>query len=113
MLICTGVGYLSVALGPDNNWDLRFYHLYAPWAYLHGRYLYDLGPAQYQGFFNPTADYLFYALISSRLNDHPHIVAFIMGAVHGINAILILAIALHVIRPFQRLESWTLRPWPC
>jgi hypothetical protein len=32
-----------------------------------------------------------------------------MGAVHGINAILILAIALHVIRPFQRLESWTLR----
>ena len=55
MVIC-GAGVLSVALGPDNNWDLRYYHLYAPWAYLHGRYLYDIGPAQEQGFLNPTAD---------------------------------------------------------
>src|SRR6516165_3236415 len=67
LLICASAGFLSVILGPDNNWDLRFYHLYAPWAYLHGRYLYDIGPAQYQGFFNPTADFLFYALTSSRL----------------------------------------------
>jgi hypothetical protein len=109
LLICAGAGFLSVILGPDNNWDLRFYHLYAPWAYLHGRYLYDIGPAQYQGFFNPTADFLFYTLTSSRLNEYPRIVAFIMGAVHGINAALIFAIALHVIRPFQRLESLTLR----
>ena len=79
LLIC-GAGFLSVILGPDNNWDLRYYHLYAPWAYLHHRYLYDIGPAQYQGFFNPTADFLFYALTSSRLNDSPRIVAFIMGA---------------------------------
>jgi hypothetical protein len=109
LLICAGAGFLSVILGPDNNWDLRFYHLYAPWAYLHGRYLYDIGPAQYQGFFNPTADFLFYALTSSRLNDYPRIVAFIMGAMHGINAALIFTIALHVIRPLQRLESLTLR----
>jgi hypothetical protein len=32
VLICGGVGILSVALGPDNYWDLRYYHLYAPWA---------------------------------------------------------------------------------
>lgn len=109
LLICGGAGLLSVVLGPDNNWDLRFYHLYAPWAYLHGRYLYDIGPAQYQGFFNPTADLFFYALTSSRLNESPHVVAFIMGAVHGVNAVLIFAIALHVLRPLQRLESLTLR----
>src|ERR1700756_2422172 len=109
LLICCGAGFLSVVLGPDNNWDLRFYHLYAPWAYLHGRYLYDVGPAQYQGFFNPTADFLFYTLTSSRLNESPRIVTFIMGAVHGINAVLIFAIALHVLRPLQHLERVTLR----
>ena len=82
LLVCAGVGLLSVALGPDNYWDLRYYHLYAPWAYLHGRYLYDIGPAQEQGFLNPTADFLFYGLISSPLNSAPRLIAFIMGAVH-------------------------------
>src|SRR5215475_16118333 len=92
IVVCVGTGFLSVLLGPDNYWDLRYYHLYAPWAYLHGRYLYDIGPAQEQGFLNPVADLLFYGLISSPLNETPRIVAFIMGAVHGINAAIILAI---------------------
>jgi hypothetical protein len=104
LLVC-GAGFLSVLLGPDNNWDLRYYHLYAPWAYLHHRYLYDIGPAQYQGFFNPTADFLFYALASSRLNDFPRVIAFAMGTLHGINAALIYSIASHVLRPAQRVES--------
>jgi hypothetical protein len=108
-LIVCGLGLLSVALGPDNNWDLRYYHLYAPWAYLHHRYLYDIGPAQSQGFFNPAADFLFYALTSSSLNEAPRIVAFIMGAVHGINAALVFAIASHVLRPARLPERATLR----
>jgi Glycosyltransferase family 87 len=108
MIVC-GAGFLSVALGPDNNWDLRYYHLYAPWAYLHDRYLYDVGPAQEQGFLNPMADFLFYALTSSRLNETPRIVAFIMGVVHGINAVLVLAIASHVLRPSGLRERATLR----
>jgi hypothetical protein len=109
LLVCVGAGFLSVILGPDNYWDLRYYHLYAPWAYLHDRYLYDVGPAQEQGFFNPTADFLLYGLISSPLNDAPRIVAFIMGAVHGINAALIFAIACQVIRPADPPVRWTLR----
>src|SRR5215471_16865355 len=109
LLICGGVGLLSIALGPDNYWDLRYYHLYAPWAYLHDRYLYDIGPAQEQGFLNPTADLLFYGLISSPLNETPRIVAFIMGAVHGINAAALFGICCHVIRPVQPLARWTLR----
>jgi 4-amino-4-deoxy-L-arabinose transferase-like glycosyltransferase len=108
-LVCGGAGLLSVLLGPDNYWDLRYYHLYAPWAYLHGRYLYDIGPAQEQGFLNPTADFLLYGLISSPLNDYPRIVAFTMGAVHGINAALLLAIVCRVIRPPEAVERATLR----
>src|SRR5262249_8107742 len=45
LLICGGVGVLSVARGPVNYWDRRYYELYALWAYLHARYLYDVGPA--------------------------------------------------------------------
>src|SRR5215470_13479489 len=108
LLICGGVGVLSIALGPDDYWDLRYYHLYAPWAYLHDRYLYDIGPAQEQGFLNPTADLLFYGLISSSLNETPRLVAFIMGAMHGINAAVLFAICRHVIRPIQTFERWTL-----
>lgn len=108
LAICTAIGLVSVALGPDNNWDLRFYHLYAPWAYLNNRYLHDLGPAQYQGFFNPTLDFLFHGLVSSPLNEKPRLVAFIMGAVHGINGALILALAVHVLRPAQTSERWAL-----
>ncbi len=107
-LVICGAGILSVALGPDDNWDLLYYHLYAPFAYLHGRYLYDIGPAQSQGFLNPTADLLFYALTSSILNQTPRIVAFIMGAVHGVNAALVLAIARHVLQPRAPGERATL-----
>jgi Dolichyl-phosphate-mannose-protein mannosyltransferase len=109
LLICAAAGAVSVALGPDDNWDLLYYHLYAPYAYLHGRYLYDIGPAQSQGFFNPVADFLFYGLISSVLNDTPRVVAFVMGAVHGINAVLVLAIAVQVLRPAAAWERRTLR----
>src|SRR5271169_6152335 len=109
MAVCVGTGLVSVLLGPDNYWDLRYYHLYNPWAYLHGRYLYDVGPAQEQGFLNPTADFLFYGLISSPLNEMPRLVAFIMGAVHGINAALLVAITRHVIRPPEAVQRWTLR----
>jgi hypothetical protein len=109
ILVICGAGLLSAALGPDNNWDLRYYHLYAPWAYLHGRYLYDVGPAQAQSFLNPIADFLFYALTSSSLNETPRVVAFIMGAVHGINAVLVLAIACHVLRSPRLRERSVLR----
>jgi hypothetical protein len=108
-LICAGAGLLSVMLGPDNYWDLRYYHLYAPWAYLHDRYLYDIGPAQEQGFLNPVADLLFYGLISSPLNESPRVIAFIMGAVHGINAALLFGIVCEVVRPVEAVERITLR----
>jgi hypothetical protein len=103
VIICAA-GSVAVALGTDNNWDLLYYHLYAPYAYLHDRYLYDIGPAQFQGYFNPVADLLFYGLVSSALNDTPRVISFVMGAVHGINAVLVAAIAWHVLRPPQTTQ---------
>jgi hypothetical protein len=109
LAICSGAGLLSVVLGPDNYWDLRFYHLYVPWAYLHHRYLYDVAPAEYQSFFNPMADFLFYGMVSSFLNEMPRTIAFIMGAVHGLNALLVAAISCHVLRPRERWTRMVLR----
>lgn len=109
LAISSGGGLLSVMLGPDNYWDLRFYHLYAPWAYLHGRYQYDVAPAEYQSFLNPAADFLFYGMTSSVLNEMPRTIAFIMGAVHGLNAVLVAAIACHVLRPKDRWARVALR----
>jgi hypothetical protein len=109
LLVCGGTGLLSVPLGPDNYWDLRYYHLYAPWAYLHHRYLYDVGPAQEQGFLNPTADFLFYGMIMSPLNAAPRFVALIMGTLHGLNAAFGLAIACRVIAPPEPRERITLQ----
>ncbi|MGA2126790.1 MAG: glycosyltransferase family 87 protein [Xanthobacteraceae bacterium] len=108
-LIICACGAASLALGPDDNWDLLYYHLYAPYAYLHDRYLHDIGPAQSQGFFNPMADLLFYGLISSPLNDMPRVVAFAMGAAHGLNAVLVLAIARECLRPPRSAGRWPLR----
>lgn len=102
--VCSAVGLLSVALGPDNYWDLRFYHLYAPYAYLHDRYLYDVAPAEYQSFLNPVADFLFYGLTSSTLNAMPRTIAFLIGAVHGLNAVMVAAISWQVLRPLGRSD---------
>jgi hypothetical protein len=107
-LLIGAAGLVSVALGPDDNWDLLYYHLYAPYAYLHHRYLWDIGPAQSQGFFNPVADFLFYGLVASPLNGAPRVVAFLMGAAHGINAVLLFAIAAHVLAPLARGERTAL-----
>jgi hypothetical protein len=107
--ICVAAGLLSVALGPDNYWDLRFYHLYAPYTYLHDRYTFDIGPAQEQGFLNPVADFLLYGLVSSPLNETPRVIAFIMGAVHGLNAAFLFAIVCKVIRTGRPAECWSLR----
>jgi dolichyl-phosphate-mannose-protein mannosyltransferase len=104
LFVICAAGVASVALGPDDDWDLLYYHLYAPFAYLHHRYLYDIGPAQSQGFLNPMPHLLFYAMISSRLNEFPRIIAFVMGAVHGINAVLVLAIARECLRPPSSAE---------
>jgi len=109
LAVCCVAGLGSVLLGRDTNWDLLNYHLYVPYAYFHDRYLYDVGPGQVQSFFNPTASLLFYALISSYLNELPRVVAFIMGALHGINAVVIMAIANHVLKPINPSERLTLQ----
>lgn len=87
-------GLFSVYLGQDDNWDLRNYHLYNAYAFLNDRLLTDLAPAQMQTYFNPLIDLLYFKLTKILA---PVFVGFLFGAVHGLNFVILLNIALLVI----------------
>ncbi len=75
-------GLLALALGQDANWDLRNYHYYNAYAFLHGRLDYDVAPAQVANFYNPLMHVPFYHLVNAL---PPRGVAFVLGAVQGLN----------------------------
>jgi hypothetical protein len=83
------LGLASLALGQDSNWDLRNYHLYNPYAWLHGRLGIDLAPAGMQSYFNPLLD-VFQAGLYHALPAP--LVGFLLGWLQGLNAILLIAI---------------------
>ena len=84
-------GLLSVWMGQDSNWDLQNYHWYNPYALLHGRLQADIAPGQFQSYFNPTIDLPYYFLNSVLPGP---LVGFVMGALHGLNFVLLAAIAM-------------------
>lgn len=90
MLVPLLFGLVSVAIGQDANWDLRNYHVYNVHALLNDRIGFDLAPARFQTYFNPTLDLLYYGLNQWL---PPPAVGFVMGALHGLNFVLVLAIA--------------------
>ncbi|WP_241024123.1 hypothetical protein [Burkholderia sp. Ac-20365] len=83
-------GLYSLLLGADANWDLYNYHLYNPFAWLHGKLQTDLAPAGMQTYFNPLLDTAVY-LLNSYLPSR--VVGFLLGVLHGSTFVLIVAIA--------------------
>src|SRR5450755_4444839 len=67
-------GAISVfSLGQDVNWDLRNYHFYNAWAFIHDRLGWDLAPAQLQTFHNPLLDLPFYWMVAAGW--HPRLIS--------------------------------------
>lgn len=83
-------GLASLARGQDDNWDLRNYHYYNPYALLNGKLGYDLAPGQWQSYFNPTLDLLYYGLLTTLPAS---LTGFVMGLLHGLNFVLVLVLA--------------------
>lgn len=84
------IGFLSLYLGQDANWDLRNYHWYNAYAFLNGRYGFDLLPSQTPYFYNPVLDVPFYLLATHA----PAMVAgFMLGLAQGLNFILLFMLA--------------------
>ena len=92
-------GLLSILLRQDNNWDLRNYHLYNPFALLNGKIGLDLAPAQMQTYFNPAIDLLYYGLIKALPGP---LAGFVMGALHGLNFILVALLARELLPQRER-----------
>ena len=75
-------GIVSLVRRVDINWDLRNYHFYNAWAWLHGRLDWDIAPAQVQSYYNPLIDVPFYALVEARLPAF--VIVFLMGFPFGL-----------------------------
>jgi len=80
------LGLISRTLGQDDNWDLHNYHLYNPFALLHGKVGYDLAPGQWQSYFNPTLDLLYYGLVMTL---PARVTGLLMGVLHGLCFVLL------------------------
>jgi hypothetical protein len=83
-------GALALALGQDANWDLRNYHWYNAYAFLHGRFGFDLVPAQTPTFYNPVLDAPFFLLanhVSAKAAD------YILGFTQGFNFVPLFMLA--------------------
>ncbi|RSZ55960.1 hypothetical protein HF313_28520 [Massilia atriviolacea] len=87
-------GLVSMQLGQDANWDLRNYHWYNPYAFLNGKIGVDLNPGQFQSYFNPTIDLLYYGLAT---HFPTRVTGFVMGFLHGLNFVLLIAIVRQVL----------------
>lgn len=85
-LLC---GLLALAMGQDDGWDMRNYHLYNVHALLNGRVGSDISPAGFQSYFNPTLDIPYYLL--THYLPGP-LAGFLFGALHGLNFLLVLGI---------------------
>jgi hypothetical protein len=84
-------GGISILLGKDMNWDLRNYHYYNAFAFVHHRMGFDIGVAQTQTWFNPFLDLPFYFMAR---HFPARVTGFVLGAVHGLNFWLVFLISL-------------------
>lgn len=94
-------------MGQDINWDLRNYHFYIPFSFLHDRQGWDVAPGQVANFYNPLLYVPFYYLVSAV---PPMIVGFVIGALQGLNGALLVEITRDMcerVKPQER--RWV--PW--
>jgi hypothetical protein len=89
-------GLVSLGLGQDENWDLKNYHLYNAYSLMNGRLGFDLAPGQWQSYFNPTLDLLYYGLLTALPAP---LAGVAMGVLHGLNFLLVLGIARMLLPP--------------
>lgn len=91
------VGFWSLSLGQDGNWDLRNYHWYNAYAFLNGRELtMDVAPGQVASFYNPTLDvpvYLLAQVLPARG------VSFVLSFVQGLNILPLFGLAFALLAP--------------
>ena len=90
----------AVVQEQDLGWDLRNYHYYSVYAWLHDRVTYHIAPAQVQSWLNPLVFVPHYFLIH---HVSPIVAGAVFGAVAGISILLVYLLSRLVVprdRPF-------------
>lgn len=98
-------GLVSLLLGADSSYDVLNYHIYDPFALLHGRLDQDLAPAGFQTYFNPALDLLYYSM---AMHWPGWLTGFTMGLLHGLNFPLLLGIARRVLPDLPAQDRYRL-----
>ena len=88
VLAMAAAGVIAVLMRQDANWDLKNYHFYNAWAFVHGRMGWDLAPAQLQTYLNPLLDLPFYGMVAA--DWPPRAIAFVMGLPAGVGAFFLI-----------------------
>ncbi len=88
-------GALAVAAGPDTGWDLQNYWWYNPYAWLNGRLGTDIAVAHHATYHNPTIGIPAY--LAAQILP-AWVVGFLVGAVQGLNPVLLFWLAWTVLR---------------
>lgn len=105
LIVPLAFGLYSLLLGQDRNWDLLNYHVYNGFAAWHGKWATDFAPAGMQTFFNPALDVFYHAL---SISLPAPAVGFLLGFLHGLNFILVLAIGRRVLGDLPADDRWRL-----
>ncbi len=102
ILVPVMCGIFSIELGQDINWDFQNYHLYSPYAFLHGRINFDMAPAGEQSYFNPCMDLVYFLGIRHVV---PWLAGFILGFIQGLNFIVSLHICRYCLKAINIKEA--------
>lgn len=89
-------GVASIALGQDANWDIKNYHLYNAFAFVHDRLDADLYAVGVQTYFHPLLDVPYYLLAFGPFAEHPKSLAFVMGLPYGLIIFAVLSISRNI-----------------
>src|ERR1700693_950724 len=84
--------FSAFLLRQDANWDLRNYHFYNAWAYVHGRLGWDLAPAPLQTFLTLPPALPFYWMVAA--DWPPRLIAFVIALPAGVGAFFLAKILL-------------------
>jgi hypothetical protein len=98
---------ISWALGQDSNWDLKNYHIYNAFAFLSGRFGWDINPAGRPSYYNPLVDVPYYVLALYILPRWPCLVAAFQGLPFGLLVYFCLATNIRVFRQRTVLPTLT------
>lgn len=94
-------GLFAIWLGQDISWDLRNYHFYNPYAFLHHRFDRNIAPAHMQTFYNPLFDLITYFII--HYFSRPQIVEFLLGAFDGVAVYFLFKVAFFAISTEKKI----------